>query len=107
MRTGPFVVVSGRAAPGEFDAAIRGTLAQLRGDLERVGLDFDRVVQIKSFVGDISMAQRLEEIVAATFGIAQSSHTTMQAARHGRCRQRNVGLRSITYRIGGKASRPR
>ena len=65
--SGPFVVVSGRAAPGEFDAAIRGTLAQLRGDLERVGLDFDRVVQIKSFVRDISEGQRLEEIVAAAF----------------------------------------
>ena len=81
--SGPFVVVSGRAAPGEFDAAIRGTLAQLRGDLERVGLDFDRVVQIKSFVGDISMAQRLEEIVAAAFPGATAPPQVVIESRQG------------------------
>ena len=81
--SGPFVVVSGRAAPGEFDAAIRGTLAQLRGDLERVGLDFDRVVQIKSFVGDISMAHRLEEIVAAAFPGATAPPQVVIESRQG------------------------
>lgn len=65
---GPFVVVSGRAAPGDFEPAIRGTLAQLRGDLETVGLTFDHVVQIKSFLGDMRNAQRLQEIVAGVFG---------------------------------------
>ena len=67
QRAGPFVVVSGRAAPGDFDDAIRGTLAQLRGDLERVGVSFDQVVQIKSFVGDIGRARRVEEVVSEAF----------------------------------------
>jgi enamine deaminase RidA (YjgF/YER057c/UK114 family) len=65
---GPFVIVSGRAARGDFEPAVRETLAQLRGDLETVGLTFDHVVQIKSFLGDMRSAQRLEEIVAASFG---------------------------------------
>ena len=65
---GPFVIVSGRAAPGDFEPAIRETLAQLRGDLETVGLTFDHVVQIKSFLRDMRSAQRLEEIVASSFG---------------------------------------
>src|SRR5688500_14662280 len=42
---GPVVIVSGRAARGDFEPAIRETLAQLRGDLETVGLTFDQVVQ--------------------------------------------------------------
>ena len=65
---GPFVIVSGRAAPGDFEPAIRETLTQLRGDLETVGLTFDHVVQIKSFLGDMRRAQRLEDIVASSFG---------------------------------------
>ena len=65
---GPFVIVSGRAARGDFEPAIRETLAQLRGDLETAGLSLDAVVQIKSFLGDMSRAQRLEEIVAGWFG---------------------------------------
>lgn len=65
---GPFVAVSGRAAPGEFEQAIPATIAQLRGDLEGVGLSLDDVVQIKSFVGDMGRAGRLQEIVAASFG---------------------------------------
>jgi enamine deaminase RidA (YjgF/YER057c/UK114 family) len=64
---GPFVIVSGRAAPGELDAAIRETMAQLRGDLESVGLTFDDVVQIKSFLGDLRAARRLETVVAESF----------------------------------------
>jgi enamine deaminase RidA (YjgF/YER057c/UK114 family) len=64
---GPFVIVSGRAMPGQFDLAIRETMAQLRGDLERVGLTFDDVVQIKSFLGDIGSARRLERVVAESF----------------------------------------
>lgn len=65
---GPFVIVSGRAARGDFEAAIRATMDQLRGDLEGVGLTFKHVVQVKSFLGDIRRAQRLEEIVAESFG---------------------------------------
>lgn len=64
---GPFVVVSGRAARGEFEPAIRETLAQLRRDLETVGLTFDHVVQVKSFLGDMRSEQRLEEIIAGAF----------------------------------------
>jgi enamine deaminase RidA (YjgF/YER057c/UK114 family) len=65
---GPFVIVSGRAARGDFEPAVRETLAQLRGDLETVGVTFDQVVQIKSFLGDMRNAQRLEEIIAGSFG---------------------------------------
>jgi enamine deaminase RidA (YjgF/YER057c/UK114 family) len=64
---GPFVVVSGRAAQGAFEAGIAGTMEQLRADLEGVGLSFDHVVQIKSFVGDMSRAERLRDIVAGYF----------------------------------------
>jgi enamine deaminase RidA (YjgF/YER057c/UK114 family) len=65
--SGPFVVVSGRAATGEFEPAIRATMAQLRGDLETVGLTFADVVQIKSFLGDMRSAQQLQTIVADSF----------------------------------------
>ena len=65
---GSFVIVSGRAAPGDFDRAIRDTMAQLGGDLATAGVTFDQVVQIKSFLGDMRRAPRLEEIVAETFG---------------------------------------
>ena len=65
---GPFVIVSGRAAPGDFEVAIRDTMAQLGGDLATAGVTFDHVVQIKSFLGNMRQAQRLEEIVAAAFG---------------------------------------
>lgn len=65
---GPFVIVSGRAARGDFEPAVRETLAQLRGDLETVGVTLDEVVQIKSFLGDMRNAQRLEQIVADAFG---------------------------------------
>jgi enamine deaminase RidA (YjgF/YER057c/UK114 family) len=61
---GPFVIVSGRAAPGEFDAAVRGTMEQLRADLKGVGLDFGHVVQVKSFLTDMSRAARLREVIA-------------------------------------------
>lgn len=64
---GPFTIVSGRAAPGEFDAAIRDTMAQLRGDLTTAGLSPDRVVQVKAFLGDMRRAVRLEEVIAETF----------------------------------------
>ncbi|MEO8520450.1 MAG: RidA family protein [Acidobacteriota bacterium] len=64
---GPFVIVSGRAATGEFEAALRGTMAELRADLERVGLTFEHVVQVKSFLGDMKKAGQLEAIVASTF----------------------------------------
>ncbi len=64
---GPFAVVSGLAAQGEFEAGITGTMEQLRAALESVGLTFDHVVQIKSFVGDISRADQLRDIVAGHF----------------------------------------
>ncbi len=64
---GPFVVISGRAARGEFEPAIRETLAQLGRDLETAGLTFDHVVQIKSFLGDMRSERRLEEIIAGAF----------------------------------------
>jgi enamine deaminase RidA (YjgF/YER057c/UK114 family) len=65
---GPFVIVSGRAARGAFEPAARETMAQLRGDLETAGLTFDHVVQVKSFLGDMTHARRLQEIVAESFG---------------------------------------
>ena len=64
---GPFASVSGLAAPGEFEAGIAGTMEQLRAALESVGLSFDHVVQIKSFVKDISRADQLRDIVAGHF----------------------------------------
>lgn len=64
---GPFVVVSGRAASGEFEPAVRGTLEQLRDDLRGVGLGFEHVVQVKSFLGDMARAERLQHIVAGVF----------------------------------------
>ncbi len=64
---GPFAVVSGRAADGGFEAGIAGTMEQLRADLGAVGLSFDHVVQIKSFVKDASRADQLRDIVAAYF----------------------------------------
>jgi enamine deaminase RidA (YjgF/YER057c/UK114 family) len=64
---GPFVIVSGRAASGEFAAAAAGTMEQLRGDLTTVGLGFEHVVQVKAFLGDMSRADQLRQIVNATF----------------------------------------
>ena len=64
---GPFAVVSGLAAPGEFEAGIAGTMEQLRAALESVGLSFDHVVQIKSFARDVSRADQLRDIVAGHF----------------------------------------
>ena len=42
-------------------------MEQLRAALESVGLSFDHVVQIKSFVKDISRADQLRDIVAGHF----------------------------------------
>ena len=64
---GPFVIVSGRAAPGEFEAAVRGTMEQLRADLTGVGVAFEHVVQVKSFLGDMTRASDLQRIVAGVF----------------------------------------
>lgn len=64
---GPFVIVSGRAAPGEFEAAVRGTMDQLRGDLKTVGLAFEHAVQVKAFLGDMTRADELRRIVASSF----------------------------------------
>jgi enamine deaminase RidA (YjgF/YER057c/UK114 family) len=64
---GPFVIVSGRAAPGELDAAVRGTMEQLRGDLQGVGLGFEHVVQVKTFLGDMARGGQVQQIVAAAF----------------------------------------
>ena len=64
---GPFVVVSGRSAPGNFDAAVRATMESLRADLKGVGLAFDDVALVKSFLGDMSKAEQLERLVAESF----------------------------------------
>ena len=64
---GPFVIVSGRAAPGEFDAAVRATMEQLRGDLQAVGLGFEHAVQVKAFLGDMTRADQLQRLVAGAF----------------------------------------
>lgn len=64
---GPFVVVSGRAASGELEPAVRGTMAQLRDDLRGVGLGFEHVVQVKTFLGDMARAEQVQQIVAGVF----------------------------------------
>lgn len=75
---GPFVIVSGRAAPGEFDAAVRGTLEQLRADLAGAGLTFAHVVQIKSFVGDVGQTHTLQRLVAESFDGTAPPHVTVE-----------------------------
>lgn len=68
---GPFVIVSGRAAQGDFEAAVRGTMEQLRGDLKTVGLGFEHAVHVKAFLGDMMRADDLRRIVAGMFeGVA-------------------------------------
>ncbi len=68
---GPFVIISGRAAPGGFADAVRGTMEQLRGDLKTVGLGFEHAVHVKAFLGDMTRAGELARIVAGTFeGVA-------------------------------------
>ncbi len=64
---GPFVIVSGRAAPGEFEAAVRATMEQLRADLQGVGLGLGHVVQVKAFLGDMARAEQLQRLVAGAF----------------------------------------
>lgn len=64
---GPFVIVSGRAASGEFEQAVAGTMAQLRGDLKAVGLGLEHAVQVKAFLGDMTKAAALQRLVAASF----------------------------------------
>ncbi len=64
---GPFVIVSGRAAPGEFEAAVRATMEQLRGDLKAVDLAFEHAVHVKAFLSDMTRAADLRRIVAGTF----------------------------------------
>lgn len=64
---GPFVVVSGRAAPGDLEVAVRGTMEQLRADLRGVGLGFGHVVQVKTFLGDMSRAGQVQQLVASSF----------------------------------------
>jgi enamine deaminase RidA (YjgF/YER057c/UK114 family) len=64
---GPFVVVSGRSAPGTFAPAVRATMESLRADLKGVGLAFGDVAMVKSFLGDMSQAEQLQQIVAEFF----------------------------------------
>jgi len=64
---GPFAVVAGLASTGEFEAGIAGTMEQLRAALESVGLSFQHVVQIKSYVRDVNRADQLRDIVAGHF----------------------------------------
>ena len=44
---GPFVIVSGRSAPGDLEPAARATMESLRDDLKTVGLTFDDVAQVQ------------------------------------------------------------
>ena len=64
---GPFVIISGRAAPGEFETAVRDTMKQLRGDLQTVDLTFEHAVHVKAFLADMSRAEQLQQIVASMF----------------------------------------
>jgi enamine deaminase RidA (YjgF/YER057c/UK114 family) len=64
---GPFVIVSGRSASGDFEPAARATMESLRADLKGVGLAFEDVALVKSFLADMSQAQQLEQIVAEFF----------------------------------------
>ena len=64
---GPFVIVSGRSAPGDFEPAVRATMESLRADLKSVDLTFGDVAQVKSFLADMSRAEQLEQIVAGSF----------------------------------------
>jgi enamine deaminase RidA (YjgF/YER057c/UK114 family) len=68
---GPFVIVSGRSGSGDFEPAARATMESLRADLKSVDLTFDDVAQVKSFLADMSQAERLEQIVAESFGGAR------------------------------------
>jgi enamine deaminase RidA (YjgF/YER057c/UK114 family) len=68
---GPFVIVSGRSAPGDFEPAARATMESLRADLKRVDLTFDDVAQVKSFLADMNRAEQLQQIVAEFFGGAR------------------------------------
>ena len=65
---GPFVIVSGRSASGDFESVVRATMEALRADLEKVDLTFRDVAQIKSFLADMTKAEQLEQIVAEFFG---------------------------------------
>lgn len=64
---GPFVIVSGRAAPGDFDTAVRGTIAQLRSDLAGVGLTLAHAVHVKAFLSDMTRVADLQRLVAEAF----------------------------------------
>ena len=64
---GPFVIVSGRSASDDFEPAVRKTMEAIRADLESVGLTFDAVAQVKSFLADMNKAERLQQIVAEFF----------------------------------------
>jgi enamine deaminase RidA (YjgF/YER057c/UK114 family) len=68
---GPFVIVSGRSAPGDFEPAVRATMESLGADLESVDLTFDAVAQVKSFLADMSRAEQLQQIVAEFFSGAR------------------------------------
>lgn len=64
---GPWVSISGRAAPGEFGDAIRDTMEQLRQDLAGMGLGLEDAVQIKSFLRDMPRMQEAEKIIGEFF----------------------------------------
>jgi enamine deaminase RidA (YjgF/YER057c/UK114 family) len=64
---GPFAIVSGRAAPGELETAVRGTMEQLRADLQSIGLGFEHAVHVKTFLSDMTRATDVQQIVASVF----------------------------------------
>lgn len=65
---GPWVVVSGRAAPGDFEQALRDTMERVEADLRGVGLGFQHVVQVKTFLQEMERIREAEVIIAEFFG---------------------------------------
>ena len=95
---GPFVIVSGRAAPGEFEAAVRATMEQLRADLQGVGLGLGHVVQVKAFLGDMARAEQLQRLVAGAFqGTAPPQVVPNGATRRCPSRSKSWPLRQAPW----------
>ena len=59
---GPAAFISGRAAPGGLSTATVETLRQLDADLERIGLHWRDVVQMKVFLQPIRSMETVREI---------------------------------------------
>jgi enamine deaminase RidA (YjgF/YER057c/UK114 family) len=101
---GPFVVVSGRSAPGDFEPAVRATMESLRADLKGVGLAFDDVALVKSFLDDMSKAEQLERLVAESFGGARVPPQVVTEWRQ-ESQQVEIELIAVAAKIGGSGER--